>query len=691
VLDNSPERHHLTLIGARCVNAKYGRGLSLVGSATARTEEDAPNFTDRLTISAWVYPYRVSGTQDIVREGSTPSSYGLFIVEGNFIFSVAFPGEVTHHVFAPAPVRQWTHVTGVYDGTATTKSIKIYTDGQNRDEKPITDLPPLQQSTQPVVIGGHALRGRIDEVGLYEAVFTDDEVKNLAGQDKSVYFGSDSYVYPDGDRFSTDSTEEMGYNFYAGRLGRWLEGAPQGSQACRITNTSGHDVITGDPVPEDEKCAFIYEAALIARPERTYGFWWMAGPDHDDAHPFKRPGRNLSGFGRAQASEANSQWKTYNHLVGGRTLFADVERCISLPGEEPGERIPCTVENDTAGWAQCKPSESRVNACKDNQAVLEGFLSRVAALGFTPGVYTRPGIWNEFFGENYVPTDASGKPIPFVLWSTGLPYPATTDTENGGPRLPEKVEQDFRAAEVTGLGGMRTVIWQHHMNRPDWDAMRQNPSKGFVPQPEDGIFTITVKGSDAIFLAGRTDLVIPPASDPWPGGLMRHTSPTPEEIQETVPPFIPVSGGDVIRGADPAVGGVSFFNGFGGNVFGPSGNGLSGSNLSPFGGISGYIGPQGPLSGVFLDDSVPAAGPPATLDFSPAGLGINFLTLSPGLGQVFYIGDGITAGGAFQEFIAPVGATRLFLGIPDGFGFNGAPGAYDDNDGSYQIRIERSR
>jgi hypothetical protein len=238
---------------------------------------------------------------------------------------------------------------------------------------------------------------------------------------------------------------------------------------------------------------------------------------------------------------------------------------------------------------------------------------------------------------------------------------------------------------------MRTVIWQHHINRPDWDAMRQNPSKGFVPQPDGPVSTVTIKGSDAIFLAGRTDLVIPPASDPWPGGLLRHGFPTPEEIQETLPPFIPVSGGDVIRAADPAVGGVSFYNGFGGIVFGPSGDGLSGSNLSSFGGISGYIGPRGPLSGVFLDDSIPAGGPPSTLDFSPSRLGIDFLTLSPALGQVFYIGDGITGGGDFQEFIAPAGATRLFLGIPDGFGFTGAPGSYDDNDGFYQIRIERSR
>ncbi len=67
--------------------------------------------------------------------------------------------------------------------------------------------------------------------------------------------------------------------------------------------------------------------------------------------------------------------------------------------------------------------------------------------------------------------------------------------------------------------------------------------------------------------------------------------------------------------------------------------------------------------------------------------GIDFLTLSPLLGQAFYIGDGVTGGGTFQEFTAPTGATRLFLGIPDGFGFVGTPGAYDDNDGSYRVRI----
>lgn len=200
------------------------------------------------------------------------------------------------------------------------------------------------------------------------------------------------------------------------------------------------------------------------------------------------------------------------------------------------------------------------------------------------------------------------------------------------------------------------------------------------------IYDVTVNGPDAIWLAGRTDIVIPPASGPWPGGLLRHGGNTPEEALEAIPSFVSVAGGDIVRALDAAVGGVNFFNGFGPPFFGPSGNEAAGSSLTAFGGISGYLGPQGPLTGVFLTNAIPSSGPPATLNFSTPALR-DFASLSPAIGQVFYIGDGKTSGGAFQQFIAPAGATRLFLAIPDGFGFAGAPGAYDDNDGSYRIRI----
>lgn len=211
---------------------------------------------------------------------------------------------------------------------------------------------------------------------------------------------------------------------------------------------------------------------------------------------------------------------------------------------------------------------------------------------------------------------------------------------------------------------------------------------GFAQSTQALILDITIDGSDAIFLAGRTDLTIPPASAAWPGGMIRHGSPTPEEIQETLPPIISVSPGNVIRVLDPAVGGISFYNGFGDPIFGPDGGAGGVTNLTSFGGISGFLSDgQGPLVGLYLNDDIPNGTAPARLDFTSGGIGTDFLSISPGLNQVFFIGDGVTSGGDFQQLITPAGATRLALGIPDGFGFVGAPGAYDDNDGAYRIRV----
>jgi MYXO-CTERM domain-containing protein len=88
------------------------------------------------------------------------------------------------------------------------------------------------------------------------------------------------------------------------------------------------------------------------------------------------------------------------------------------------------------------------------------------------------------------------------------------------------------------------------------------------------------------------------------------------------------------------------------------------------------------LYGVFLTPASPTGEPtPAQLNF--AG-GLNFATLAPGVGQIFFIGDGLTSdtnasdfSGARQEFIVPIGATRLFLGTGDGFGWWNNSGSFD--------------
>ncbi len=100
-------------------------------------------------------------------------------------------------------------------------------------------------------------------------------------------------------------------------------------------------------------------------------------------------------------------------------------------------------------------------------------------------------------------------------------------------------------------------------------------------------------------------------------------------------------------------------------------------------GIGNVIAPAVALIGVFLDATQPSlAGPaPGTLDFSaPASQA--YPTLSPVLRQPFFIGDGLTGTGTGTQQVIniPMGATRLFLGTMDGFGWY-------DNAGQYQVTV----
>ncbi|TRU82232.1 MAG: PEP-CTERM sorting domain-containing protein [Microcystis novacekii Mn_MB_F_20050700_S1] len=100
-------------------------------------------------------------------------------------------------------------------------------------------------------------------------------------------------------------------------------------------------------------------------------------------------------------------------------------------------------------------------------------------------------------------------------------------------------------------------------------------------------------------------------------------------------------------------------------------------NYGPNFGISRINAPLNSLLGVFLDNSQPDLTPaPAPLDFS--AIGLNFSSLAPQVKQVFFIGDGLTGtgSGAVQNFIVPTGATRLFLGPMDGFGWKGNTGSF---------------
>jgi hypothetical protein len=99
-------------------------------------------------------------------------------------------------------------------------------------------------------------------------------------------------------------------------------------------------------------------------------------------------------------------------------------------------------------------------------------------------------------------------------------------------------------------------------------------------------------------------------------------------------------------------------------------------------GISDITAPINSLLGVFLDNSqTNLTAAPGSLNFS--SIGLNFSSLAPQVKQVFFIGDGLTGtnSGAVQNFIVPTGATRLFLGTMDSYGWY-------NNIGSFTVTVQ---
>jgi len=168
---------------------------------------------------------------------------------------------------------------------------------------------------------------------------------------------------------------------------------------------------------------------------------------------------------------------------------------------------------------------------------------------------------------------------------------------------------------------------------------------------------------------------VPGTANPWLAG---QPPGPPDGGGDSAPAESPVLAGSVIPGGTvtwTATGLES--NGPGYPEVGPDGD-LA--NLSGFGLIDHYFGAENDISdvlnvpidslmGVFLGPGGPSGPVPTPLDFSVIGL--NYTSLSPTLDQPFYMGDGST-----ESLMVPAGATSLYLGTMDGFGWNNNPGSF---------------
>ncbi|MBI5365310.1 MAG: hypothetical protein HZA53_19185 [Planctomycetes bacterium] len=181
------------------------------------------------------------------------------------------------------------------------------------------------------------------------------------------------------------------------------------------------------------------------------------------------------------------------------------------------------------------------------------------------------------------------------------------------------------------------------------------------------------------FHTSAPGLVVGAQGDPFlagqPDGATSHSDTAPAQSPLLVP--LIVSPCETVRFTN-VTGSVSY--GPANPFYGPDG-GFSQASSADLG-IAGYTMPVCCLLGVFLTDTTNSGPPPTALDFStPASQ--DFVSLAPALHQTFFIGDGLRADGVtVQTFRVPPGATRLFLGVCDGYG-------WFNNVGSFQCTFEQ--
>jgi hypothetical protein len=171
----------------------------------------------------------------------------------------------------------------------------------------------------------------------------------------------------------------------------------------------------------------------------------------------------------------------------------------------------------------------------------------------------------------------------------------------------------------------------------------------------------------ASILFGQATVTVPGTANPYLAGMPPGTKAPDGDI---APRESPVFAGRIPTGAATVT-----FSVAGSVAHGPSwpteppeGSHEMAFHSSSKHGIGGLIAPFEALLGVFLGDQRPdRSRPPKRLTYTKKLR--ETAEFSPLLKQVFFIGSGTTASGAMRRFLIPPGATRLYLGTMDEYGW----------------------
>lgn len=159
----------------------------------------------------------------------------------------------------------------------------------------------------------------------------------------------------------------------------------------------------------------------------VHGYWGLSGPN-GAADPYA--------LGKQQAEAALNAWQN-TPGVAGITIFADVEYGFG-------------------GWTRQPTPDQQ----KQNEQLLNGFLTTIAQAQFVPGVYINNNNKAAWFPNDYI------SQVPFVYWVAGGPLSGTMPApcDPSGFTLPPVVHGWQSTVSQATFAGQKAELWQYWLS-----------------------------------------------------------------------------------------------------------------------------------------------------------------------------------------------------------------------------------
>ncbi len=174
------------------------------------SDHDSLDFTNAVTLDAWINPGDLSGTQSIVsKNGSyriqTGSAKAQFIIVGDVEGYTSIIEDV-----GSLEANSWHHLVGVFDNSLSSNQMKIYVNGELKKQGDLDDT--IDVTTADITVGTQntgetsPYGGYIDEIKVYNYPLTLDEIRQN---------------YNQGAQVTLSKTKEEVANTYEGLVGWW--------------------------------------------------------------------------------------------------------------------------------------------------------------------------------------------------------------------------------------------------------------------------------------------------------------------------------------------------------------------------------------------------------------------------------------------------------------------------------------